>query len=106
MEQGDLLQTKVDLVIRKDGFTFGESDADEEGKYPTSWMIQAYMLPKGSMCTFIRMGEDDESYAVVTQDLIGRALYVKIEHLELISRFSDADSDDLDSYTYSGLGSD
>lgn len=92
-KMGDLLRVTKDLVIRKDGFTFGEADCDEEGKIPKDWMIGSDSLPEGTLCSFVQQGVEDPEYAIVQRDLIGRVMAIRLAMLELVSSIDDAIGD-------------
>ena len=87
---GDLLKTLKELAIRKDGLTFGEDDADEKGKVPKDWLVGSDDIPAGTFCTFIRQAQEDEGYAIVQRDLMGRMLIIRFSLLELVSSIDEA----------------
>lgn len=89
-ETGDLVQTLVDLIIRKDGLTYGEADTDDDGKIPKDWATGADMLPAGTLCSFLRQAEDDKDYALVCRDMMGKTIFVRLSVLQLVSSFKDS----------------
>lgn len=92
---GDLVRTNEFLLIRKDGFLFGENDqkVTEQDDFKT-WLVGADELPKGSLCTFIRYEDDDHQSAVIRRDIHGRPFVVRISHIELLNAVDDAGADE------------
>jgi hypothetical protein len=95
MQMGDLVRTTTDLVIRKDGLLFDETDCDPPGKIPRDWLDAADTLPAGTLCTFIRLGEEDPAYAIINRSLLGRFMTVKLSRIELVTSMAVA-ADDVD----------
>lgn len=89
-KRGDLVRVnKPDLYIRKDGFVFGEGDC-EEGKIPRDWFDSYDVLPEGSFCTFIALGTENPSYAIIQRDLIGRKMMIRVSDISIVSSIDDA----------------
>ena len=84
---GDLVLTREDLAIRKDGLVFGRVDTDVDGKLPKDWLVGSDDLPSKTFCTFIKQAQEDPAYAVVRRDLMGRVLVIRISMLELANSF-------------------
>lgn len=91
-EKGDLLATIEEVVIRKDGWTFTERDA-EDGKVPTDWLKGGDVLAAGEYCTFIRPGDEDPGYALVLKGIAGRPMFIRLESLKLIRSINEDDQE-------------
>lgn len=86
---GDLIRTTRELIVRRDGWTFSEDDVPD-GKVPRDWLDGADEVPAGTLCTFLRLGEEDPTYVVARRDLIGRPLVIRSSLVELQSSIDDA----------------
>jgi hypothetical protein len=78
----DLLVTTTQLAIRLDGFTFDESDLDEDKKVPTSWLSELDILPQGAICLYIKPDPENENRTIVRRAPIGRVMSIRSEFLK------------------------
>ena len=88
-KHGDLVMTMGPMVVRRDGLTFDESDCDPSGKIPRDWLNGADELEKGAFCSYVGPA-DDEGYAIVSKGMGGRAMFVKLDRLVLVSSVDEA----------------
>ena len=93
LQNGDLLATTIELMVRNDGFTFCESDCDADGRVPRDWLRRGDVIDKGTFCSYVGPSPEDAAYAIVRRDILGRALTVKHEHLILVNSMDDTVDD-------------
>ena len=91
---GDLFRVTKEMFIRKDGLAFGRADCDEEGKIPKDWLVGADELLIGTLCGFLRDGDEDPDYGLFARDMVGRLIFIRFDHLEKVATIDDAEDGD------------
>ncbi len=76
----DLLFTKEDLILRIDGLTIHESEADPQE------LKDSLPIPKNTTCMYVKDHDNDSEYVVVTRNAFGSIMMIEKKYVQKASK--------------------